>query len=103
MDDIQERTLLEAIMSIVDKTLKRLSERFCSPESVDVADDVRKRLIEQVKDDLYVYEQVRDGKAVVVNLKDNSRETYAEAMVDCILKTIRESHKPPQHSEPLPD
>lgn len=102
MDDIQERTLLEAITSI-DKTLKHLSERFCEEKSVDIADDVRKRIIEQVKIDLHVYEQVRDGKAVVVNLKDNSRETYAEAMVDCILKTIRESQKPTRQSEPLPD
>ena len=102
MTQSEEIRVLARLESI-DNSLKRLTERFCSRERVDVADEIRKRLIEQVEADLRIYEQVRDGKVVVVDLKDNSCQTYAEVMVDCILKTIRESQKLSQQSSPYPD
>ena len=102
MDDIQERTLLEAITSI-DKKLKRLSERLELRESVAISGLDAKALTDYLKPRLKKYfEQKLDGRFTSYPFI-LTEEGFIQNLAYEILAYLKQRELETKQSESYPD
>jgi hypothetical protein len=102
MSEYRDSRIEETLRSI-DNSLKRLTERFCSRERVDVAEIKLKAFTDLIDNYLEYYDTIERKHSLIWN-KMKYRKDYAAWMADSILKWIKDKPQPmaPPQS-PLPD